>query len=227
MPASEHRKAEPDSEVGDASERATRHVHPTWARRPIWTLRRKLLGNLIPMLFSAPFAGIGLYALWKSGNLLDRGLIWLALAPAVGWIALNFTGLFENRKIQREIEMRLLADRPKPTYRRYYVGMATPAYRGVLDPHEDLGILLLHPDTVEYFGERHRVELPRSAVKEIRYRPNIHSWVGLGRWISLEATLDEKPVRLLVELRQRHTLLGNLRMSRTLMKKLRKWHAEG
>lgn len=184
------------------------------------------MGNLLPTLFAAPFGAYGLYTMWAKGEILGRGLIWLAATPIVGWIAVNFLGLYQNRAMRKEMDMRLRSERPNPPYRRYFVGMATPAYRGILDPHEDIGFLLIHPDKIEFFGEHIRVEIARSEVQGVRARPNVHTLIGLGRWVSIEALSNGKEARLLVEMRQRPTLLGNLLMSRTLIKKLRKWHAE-
>ncbi len=210
----------------EPQERTAKQVHPSWGRKPIWTLKRQLMGNLVPGLLAAPFAAYGVFEMWRSGDLLGRGLAALVAAAVVGWIALNFLGLYQNRAIHREMEMRLRSERPRPPYRRYFVGMATPAFRGWLDPHEDVGYLMLYPDRIEFFGERHRVVIEREKIVDIRVRPNVHTLVGLGRWVSVEATVDGKPARLLIEIRQRNTLLGNLRMSRTLLKKLRKWLAE-
>jgi len=184
------------------------------------------MGNLLPGLLAAPFGFWGLYSMWRTGEILGRGLLWLTLVPIVGWISVNFLGLYQNRAMRKEMDLRLRTERPNPPYRRYFVGMATPAFRGLLDPHEDVGYLLLHNDKVEFFGERIRVEIARSEVKEIRVRPNVHSMIGLGRWVSIEASVDGKDARLMVELRQRPTLFGNLLMSRTLVKKLHKWLAE-
>ncbi len=183
------------------------------------------MGNLLPGLIAAPFALWGLFSMWQSGVILGKGLLWLSVTPVAGWIAVNFLGLYQNRIMHREMTLRLRSERPNPPYRRYFVGMATPAFRGLLDPHEDVGFLLVHPDKIEFFGERIRVEIHRPEIREIRIRPNVHTLIGLGRWVSIEAEVDGKQARLMVELRQRPTLLGNLLMSRTLLKKLRRWLA--
>lgn len=201
-------------------------VHPTWARKRVWTTKRKVMGNLLPLVLSAPSGALGLFEMWRSGEILGRGLFWLSVSVPIGWLAVNFLGLFQNKAMKNEMEMRLRANRPKLPYRRYFVGMATPAFRGLLDPHEDVGYLLLHPDQVEFFGERVRVELTRKEIVGVRYRANVHSLIGLGRWVSIEAIVEGKEARLLIEIRQRPTLLGNLLMSRTLLRKLKRWMAE-
>jgi hypothetical protein len=192
----------------------------------VWTTKRKVMGNVVPLLFAAPFALFGLYEMYRSGDILGRGLVAMALSLPVGWMAVNFLGLYQNKAMKNEMEMRLRGDRPRPPYRRYFVGMATPAFRGILDPHEDVGFLLLHPDKVEFFGERLRVLVMRKEVLGVCYRANVHTLIGLGRWVSIEAMVEGKPARLLVEIRQKQTLLGNLLMSRTLLKKLKRWLAE-
>lgn len=198
-------------------------VHPAWSRRPVWTLKRKLMGNLIPGLFAVAPLTYGLYLMWHTGEMLGKGLLWLGVALVSGWLAVDFFGLFQNRAMRKEMTMRLRYERSNPPYQRYFVGMATPVFRGVLDPHEDVGFLLLHPDKIEFFGERLRVEIARDEVVGVRARPNVHTFIGLGRWVSIEAKTGSRDARLLVELRQRPTLLANLIMSRTLIKKLNRW----
>lgn len=185
------------------------------------------MGNLIPLAFAAPVGALGLFEMWRTGDILGRGLWLLVLSLPLGLVAVNFLGLYQNRLMKKEMDLRLRGSRPRLPYRRYFVGMATPTFRGLLDPHEDVGFLLLHPDKVEFFGEKIRIELARSEIVGVRFRPNVHSLIGLGRWVSLEAMVEGKPGRLLVEIRERPTLLGNLLMSRTLLKKVAKWLAEG
>lgn len=165
--------------------------------------------------------------MFSHGVMGGFGLLMLGLSPPAGWISVNFLGLYQNRAMRKEMALRLRSAMDHPPYRRYFVGAATPAFRGLLDPHEDIGFILLHPDRVEFFGEKLHVNLLKSEVTHIRVRPNVHSMVGLGRWVSIEAMVNGKPGRLMLEIRERPTLLGNLRMSRTLLKKLQQWKETG
>jgi hypothetical protein len=90
-----------------------------------------------------------------------------------------------------------------------------------------VGFLLIYPDKVEFFGGHVRVSLRRSDTKQVRFRPNPHSWVGLGRWVSLEAEQNGQSVRLLVEPRERATLLGNRALGARLRTKLASWVISG
>ena len=93
----------------------------------------------------------------------------------------------------------------------------------MLDAHEDLGFLFLDETSVEYIGESHHVTISRKDVTGVRYRPNFHSTLGLGRWVSIEAIHQGKPVRVLVEPREASTLLGNRKRGTELKKKIEEW----
>jgi hypothetical protein len=60
----------------------------------------------------------------------------------------------------------------------------------------------------------------------VRFRANVHTVIGLGRWISIEGFADGKPIRLLIEPRERPQLLGNLRYSKRLAQRIRRWASE-
>jgi len=184
------------------------------------------MGNLIPIVLALPFAGVGLLRIQQTNQTLGDGLIWLVAMPAVGWLAVNLFGHFENGAIRDAMRARLLRDGVDLGDSRTFVGFARPGRSGLLDPHEDVGFLITRSDAIEFVGETHRVRVPRTAVVRVRFRPNIHSWVGLGRWVSVEGTLDGTPIRLLVEPRERPTLLGNRRFARRLRDDLDAWAKE-
>lgn len=184
---------------------------------PIWTFRRQLIGNLVPLLVAAPFGVVGLLMMYRDGDMLGRGLWMLALSVAVGIIAVNWLGLFENAAIRRAMERRLPPDL-SPV--RWFVGATTPSFVGWLDPHEDVGFLWMDATRIGFFGETYRIEIPRAQVTAIRFRPNVHTLIGLGRWISIEAVVDGKPARLKIEPRERRTLLGNRRLGAEIRRKL-------
>lgn len=181
------------------------------------------MGNLIPIALALPFAAVGVWRLLQTGPTLGDGFAWIVAMPVVGWLAVNLFGHFENGAMRDAMRARLVKENVDLGDSRTFVGFARPGRSGLLDPHEDVGFLVMRTDELEFVGETHRVCVPRSAVVRIRFRPNIHTWVGLGRWVSVEGTLEDTPIRLLVEPRERSTLLGNLMVSGTLRNRLRAW----
>ena len=200
------------------------------ARPTVWTSQRRLLGNLIPALVVLPFAVAGLYLLWRDaqekGDFLGWGLVVFAVAVPLGWLAVNFFGLYQNAAMRREMQQRLRRSREKVTSRRYFVGFSTPVFRSVIDAHQDVGYIILHPDKLEFYGDVIKAELRKDSIIGIRFRANPHTLLGLGRWISVEGLVNEAPVRMLMELRECATLLGNLRRSKALKQRLETWLKE-
>ena len=191
----------------------------------VWTSRRKWLGNVVPMLFwIAPTVG-GVYWILRTNVVIGLGL-WILIAGQVcGWLALNFFGLFENGRIKRD-SMRNLAHRQPPAPGPViFVGCASTRHRSMLDAHEDVGFLAFGKDELEFIGDERRVRILREQVQQVRFLPNVHTVVGLGRWISIEATIAGLPVRLLLEPRERNTMLGNLLISGWLKKVIIDWRA--
>ncbi|MFQ3587158.1 MAG: hypothetical protein SNJ76_05790 [Fimbriimonadaceae bacterium] len=135
-------------------------------------------------------------------------------------------GLYDNEAMRRESEARLAARGGDKPGERYFVGFARPSYTGLLDPHEDVGFLIVHADRLEFLGERHDLVVDRSRIESIRFRRSIHSWVGLGRWVSIEGAIEGKPFRMLVEPREMGTLRANRRFGSRLRKRLQDWLAE-
>jgi hypothetical protein len=190
-----------------------------------WSKRHKVLGNLLPSLVCLPLLVVGLI-LFKPEDPLSGPAIWFFVAfPIVGWVALNFLGLHQNAFLRRELTRRLGFAGSSPGPERYFVGIARPKFRSILDPHEDLGFLIVHGDRLEFVGETVRVELPKDDIIQVRFRPNPHSIVLLGRWISVEGLVKGTPVRLLVEPREKNTLMGNLFAGEALRQRLASWLA--
>src|SRR5262249_16634940 len=102
---------------------------------------------------------------------------------------------------------------------------ASSRHHSVLDAHEDVGFLAFGPYELEFIGDTKRVRIVREQVTRVHFLPNVHTLVGLGRWIGIEATINGMPVRLLVEPRERNTLLGNLALSGWLKKTIVDWRA--
>ena len=181
------------------------------------------MGNLIPLLMALPFAVVGVRMVLRDGPALGPALGWLAAMPLVGWLAANVFGLYQNEAMRGEMQRRLGKSEIDLGQSRTFVGFSRPGKSGLLDAHEDVGYLVVRSDEIEFVGETHRVALPRSAVHRVRFRPNIHTLVGLGRWVAVEGVLGDRPVRLLIEPRERPTLLGNRRYGVRLKRELEDW----
>lgn len=190
---------------------------------PVWSARRKWVGNLVPALFCVPLAAFGIGWMAWHQVLLGLGLWLLVASQVVGWLALNQFGLFENAKMRAELGKILEQRGIQPGSERYFVGFATPGYVNPLDAHEDVGFLCLERDAIVFIGEARQVRMHRSQATVVRYRPNVHSALFLGRWVSVEGVVDGTPIRFLVEPREANTLFGNRRLSKRLKSRLEVW----
>ena len=184
----------------------------------VWTTGRKWAGNLVPLLFALPFASWGVWTIVRDRAASPTGLVWLGLGILAGWVALSFFGFWGNATMRRLLAARLL-----PGEEPWFVGFASPKFAGLLDAHEDVGFLILGKDELVFAGDSRRVELPKDCVARVVFRPNVHSLVGLGRWVSVEGVVKGQPVRMLLEPRQRPTMLGNLRLSGKLKAEIEAW----
>lgn len=192
----------------------------------VWTTTKKVLGNVLPIFLASPILVLAALEFGRSGP-STKLIGWIGLFLAVAWVFLVFLGLIGNGGMRREMGRRLHIERAFDKTERYFVGFARPAYKSTLDPHEDVGFLLLHPDEIEFYGSELKLVLARSSVTGVCFRPNTHTLVGLGRWVSIEGIVEDRPVRLLIEPRVKATLIGNLMFSRTLLRRIEKWKEEG
>lgn len=190
--------------------------------RRVWTLGRQLIGNLVPLLISGPFLLLGLKG-YPSTGLQGSTLALLVAFPVTGWLATNFFGNLGSAGLKAKIESKLSRDLQITQAERVFVGFARPGHVGLLDPHEDIGLLVIHPDRLQFMGFATHVELAKADVLGVAFRRNPHTWLGLGRWVSVEGRSDGRAVRLLVEPREAHTLLANRRLGTELRAKLLQW----
>jgi hypothetical protein len=181
------------------------------------------LGNLIPALFWFPPAVVGVYEIAAKGQLLGLGLWLLILSTVLGWLSINQFGFFENRKMRKQLERILETEGRATMGDKVFVGFATPKYSSMLDAHEDVGFLRILHDRVIFVSELRTVEVMKSDIVGIRFRANVHSVLGLGRWVSIEGKVGEQPIRLLIEPRERLTLFGNRLYGSKLRTKLLNW----
>ncbi len=192
-------------------------------RPRLWTVSTKVMGNLIPGLAASPFAIYGIWWMAASGQVASRGFWIFAMAPLIGWLAMNFWGLHRNQTLRQKLLMRFKTARPNNVAPSWFVGIATPKYASLLDPHEDIGFMILHKDRLEFFGDHLNLSIQKNDIFGLDFRPNPHSLVGLGRWVSVEGHVEDARIRLQIEPRERRTLLGNLFFSRTLRRQIESW----
>ena len=191
--------------------------------RTVWTNRLKWIGNIVPTLFMLPLVCWGIAWMVNNDAILGKGL-WLVVAGVVlGWISLNLFGLPANAFMRRELKRELTAQGVTFDDPHYFVGFASPRFFNMLDAHEDIGFLVLRDGVLEFAGERHRMKVPRREVQRVRFRPNVHTWVGLGRWISIDCLRDAKRYRLNVESREHNFLLMNLVASKAMKRAIQDW----
>lgn len=178
-----------------------------------------------------PFLGL---ALREVGSVGVGVLFWAYgfLFFVAGWFGVNWLGLWGNGGLRRQMELRYRASgEGEDGERRWFVGFARPGKAGALDPHEDVGFLVLRSAEAVFFGSERRVEVPRGVLRVVRRRWNPHSALGLGGWVSLEGETGVvggagQAVRLLVEPRERGSLWGNRRLSGEMMRDIGVWLEE-
>jgi hypothetical protein len=167
----------------------------------------------------------GVLWVFQSGKITGPGLWVLVAGQVLGWIALNIFGLFENGRIRRDSMRNLALRRPPAPGPVIFVGCASTKHQSMLDAHEDVGFLSFGPQELEFIGDEKRMRILREQIQKVHFQANVHSIVGLGRWISIEATINGLPVRLLLEPRERNTMFGNLMLSGWLRKVIEDWKA--
>jgi hypothetical protein len=159
----------------------------------------------------------------EADDVFSLGLWLLFVGQVVGWLALNYFGLHDNEKMHRDMKRIVEHRAPPPPGPVIFVGFASPRYHDILDAHQDIGFLSFGKDELEFIGDSQRVSLLRSQIIRVHFRPNIHSLLGLGRWIAIEGTISGRPVRMLVEPRERNTMLGNLMLGKWLKGMIDGW----
>ncbi len=195
-------------------------------RKPRWTTFRRFLGNVLPLVLSVPFLVL---AVQRAAEFGPDPLVWRygAFFLAIGWGMTAFLGYLGNGSLQENLAVQRHAIAPFEKRPRWFVGVATPGFKSALDPHEDVAFLVLHEDKLEIFGERVRLYIPRAQIRVMRLRPNIHSWLFLGGWISIEGERDGQPFRILVEPRMSPAVLLNALARRRLLGEWSAWWKRG
>lgn len=188
-------------------------------REALWTPWKRLAGNLLPLLLSVPFLVLAVKQL-SADPASPKVWLWAGCFLVIGWLSTNLLALLGNRGLRRTLELRLKVDGYLQNGDMAFVGFARPGHKGLLDPHEDVGFLTWNKDSIDFLGAVHRFSVPVIEISAIRFRPNIHTWLGLGRWLSIESQKDDRSIRLLLEPREKSTLVGNLLYSKKLRRVL-------
>lgn len=183
-----------------------------------WTDYRKVMSNLTPLVAVAPFPALAWY--------LDRlqkpmfALVVWCLCPIILWLGINFFGLFQNRAIRKELSVRISADMMG---RAVFVGFSRPNRTQLIHHHEDVGWLILNPDSIEFIGDAQHHKIEKASVKSVRTKWNINTILGLGRWVCIDGVVESKPVRMLLESREKNSLLANFRFTKQLCIRIAQW----
>ena len=187
----------------------------------IWNPARRILGNLAPMILCVPFgiAGVMLYRIEQPFEPIP--LIALALFPVIGWLATNVMGLWDNDRMRAELARRFGRTQAGQKQDLVFIGFSSLKYRGALDPHEDIGFLVFGDEELEIFGDARQLTLKRTEITKIEKKGNVHSLVGLGGWIAIYTPEGG----VLIEPRERTSLLANKRFAKELRAKLESWLA--
>ncbi|MDQ2985690.1 MAG: hypothetical protein M3R13_03075 [Armatimonadota bacterium] len=188
----------------------------TKTKQRTWSTYRKLMSNLVPALVFVPVFATGIMLFQK--DLREASVVCFAASVVIGMFSVNLLGLFQNRRMQAELKP-LIHGRPEP---HWFVGIGKAGALGALDPHDDLGFLLLTKDALEYVGESARYRIPYVDILSVSYKMNAHSLLGLGRWIAIEGRHDGKPFRMLLEPRNFPTILRNKKEATRIVSELRK-----
>ncbi len=193
-------------------------------QKRLWTTARKLPGNILPVILGLPFLAMGLFEYPKDG-LVPHVLLKLALFPIISWVSTIFLGLFGNNFLRQEMSRRLHAERPFDKTEKVFVGFAKPGFVSTIDPHQDVGFLIMHQDRIEFYGSEFQVEVLKDWISNVRFQPNVHTLLGLGRWIAIEGQDQANNFKLLIEPREKRTLIGNLMFSKTLKRMIESWRS--
>ena len=181
-----------------------------------WSTYRKLMSNLVPAMIFVPVFAAELFLFQQ--DKLAQSVGFFVASIVIGIFAVNLLGLFQNRRMHAELKP-LIHGRPEPNW---FVGVGKPGGVGALDPHQDIGFLLLSHSGVEYVGESARYTIPYAEIIGVGYRVNAHSLLGLGRWVAIEGKHDGKSFMLLVEPRTHPTILQNKKEGARLAAEIRK-----
>ena len=181
------------------------------------------MGNFVPALFWFPLALAGVAIAVIQGQFIGLGLWFLVASTFVGWLAVNFFGYYENQAMRRQLE-RILKVKETPIEGEFiFVGFASPNFSSMVDAHEDVGFLRILDDRITFVSETRTMEIMRADITGAKRRFNVHSLVGLGGWVGIDAKIGERQFRMLVEPREKATMLGSKPYAGRLIARIQEW----
>lgn len=181
------------------------------------------MGNFVPALFWLPLAIAGIAITIIQGQFIGIGLWFLGTSSIAAWFALNAFGYFENQSMRRQLE-RILQVQGTPIEGEYiFVGFATPTYSSMVDAHEDVGFLRFLDDRLVFVSETRTIEVMKADITGAQKRFNVHSLLGLGGWVGIDASIGERKFRMLIEPREKRTMLASKQYSARLIARIAEW----
>ena len=93
----------------------------------------------------------------------------------------------------------------------------------MVDAHEDVGFLRILDDRITFVSETRTMEIMRADITGAKRRFNVHSLVGLGGWVGIDAKIGERQFRMLVEPREKATMLGSKPYAGRLIARIQEW----
>jgi hypothetical protein len=179
------------------------------------------MSNLVPALVSVPVFVLAITFYIVGYH--ELAMICFIVFPLVGWLSINWFGLFQNHCMKNELRSRLKHERITLPESTIFVGFAGPNHTSLLDAHEDVGFICITDKGVDFYGDTQRHGLDRNEIIGINLRANAHTLLGMGRWISIEGKRNGVPIRMMIEPREKKTLWQNRQLGTYLIKQLRKW----
>ncbi len=176
------------------------------------------MGNLLPGILSVPalVGGLILFRLDDPFNSLP--LLLMFGSSVVGWLLINCLGLYDNSTMRTELGRRLDRDLGAEPRRQIFIGYSKPKFRSILDPHENVGFLIIEPDKWILFGEQAKRIILTKDILEVSWRKNTHSSILLGGFLRLDYRDSTGIQTVNIESREKGTLLANRKVTRALVK---------
>lgn len=188
--------------------------------KPIWNLRRKWLGNLVPLLFCLPAFGSGIYFFEKGQTLL--GTVALLMAFPLGFWGVSAFGFFENEKMKGELRALLANENRRPSSTAWFVGYSNSSFFSLLDAHQYVAFLDLTSTELVLAEQNHTQRIPFTQVTTTREAFGVHTFLGVGRWCVLEYKTDTGAlVRIKIESRENPQMFPNQKLTRRLASLIR------
>jgi hypothetical protein len=166
----------------------------------IWTTRRKILGNAIPLAF-------GILTLIIFHRYLMIASVLSIIATHIG---INQFGFFDNSKIQEEMQ----------SPGGELIGFVAEVPPSIFDAHAEIGILNMNSKKLLIKTENREVVILKKNILGISRKPNIHWLIGLGGWVAITLR-DNKVIKL--ESRQYRTMWQSKKRTDELFTELKNW----